>query len=409
MGKLSYLFRIGMLLNFVGICRAENDENRIEDLLSNNAVEIDFSVTNIYQQNIRGGISTHDNTGRYSGSYDLELSADLQKLLGSEGLSFYMLSEGSWPDAAGIDETSIVSYFGVNEDAAGDRAIDVTELWFEQVFLDGTILLRVGKIDLTGGFECHDWPVAFDSSKYANDETTQFLNGALVNNPSIPFPDNGFGVAFLYEFSHLWYFSAAAAITHSDIEDSTFNTASHNDDYFLYIFEIGTMPQLSSENGPLQGAYRLGSWYDPQPQIHSDTDKNCCDDVGFYISCNQVLTKENADPEDNQGLGVFLRYGYASSERNDIVRFSSIGFQYQGLIEYRDDDVFGIGFAHGVFSDSASSTYPEDYESAVELYYNAQISSWLNITSDVQYIANPGGAQGVSDAVILGLRLQMRF
>ena len=409
MRALNILFSIGILLSLVGVCQAENKQDSSDDLLSNSGMEIGLGVTNIYQQNVHGGISTHRRAGRYSGSYDLELSANLQKLLGAEGLHFYMLAEGSWPDTSGIDGTSVGSFLGINEDAAGDRAVDVTELWFEQVFLDGTLLLRVGKIDLAGGFECHDYPVAFDSSSYANDETSQFLNGALVNNPTIPFPDNGLGVAFFYELIDFWYLSAAAADAQSDIRETGFNTAFHNEDYFFYIFETGFTPQFNSTNGLLQGAYRAGLWYDPQPKAHSDTGKNYRDDVGFYLSCDQMLTKENSDPEDNQGLGAFFRYGLAKSNKNDITNFLSAGFQYQGLIEHRDDDIFAVGFAHGVFSDRASSTYPEDYESAMELYYNARISSWLNITPSLQYIANPGGAKGVSDTVVLGLRLVMRF
>jgi hypothetical protein len=50
----------------------------------------------------------------------------------------------------------------------------------------------------------------------------------------------------------------------------------------------------------------------------TDAGRNYRDDVGVYTGCNQRLYKENADPEDSQGLGVFFRYGYAPSKRNDI-------------------------------------------------------------------------------------------
>jgi porin len=406
---LSILVGIGMLLGLAGICLAENEENRSESLFGNSGIKIGLGVTNIYQQNLRGGISTHRRAGRYSGSYDLEVSANLQKLFGTEGLHFYMHAEGSWPDTTSIDGTSIGSFFGINEDAASDRAVDITELWFEQAFLDGTLLLRVGKIDLTGGFECHDYPVAFDSSNYANDETKQFLNSALVNNPTIPFPDNGLGVAFFYKLIDFWYLSAAAADARSDIGETGFNTAFHNEDYFFYIFETGITPQFNSANGLLQGAYRAGLWFDPRPKVHFNTGKNYHDDVGFYLSFDQMLYKENNNANDTQGLGIFSRYGWANSNVNELTNFFSIGLQYQGLFESRDNDVLGLGFTHGTFSNKAVSNFPEDYESVLELYYNAHISPLLNITPGVQYIANPGGAKGVSDAVVLGLRLQMRF
>lgn len=368
-----------------------------------------MSVTNIYQQNLRGGISKHRRAGRFSGSYDLELSADLQKLLGIEDASMYMLTEGVWSKSAGIDAPSVGSAFGVNGDARKRRSMDVTEFWYEQSFWDQTLRIRVGKIDLTGGFEHHGCPVAFDCSSYANDENTQFLNGALINNPTIPFPDYSLSAAVHYSPSRFWYASAAVADAQADMRETGFNTTFHGEDYFFYIFETGITPQFSSANGPLHGAYRVGLWYDPQPKANSDAAKVYRDDTGLYITCDQMLMKENADPEDSQGLGAFFRYGYANSKRNDIVNFWSIGLQYQGLLEARDDDVLGVGYAQGFFSDKAGSTFTDDYESVLEIYYSIVVTPWLNISPSVQYIANPGGDKTISDAVVPGVRALMTF
>lgn len=417
-----------LLVVLAGICQAGTGQNNIyniweretltdgffglNDELSSRGIEINLGVTNIYQQNVRGGISKHRRAGRLSGSYDLELSADLEKLLNIEGGRIFMLTEGVWSKSAGIDTPSVGSVFGVNGDARDRRAMDITELWYEQAFLDETLRIRLGKMDLTGGFEHHNCPVSFDCSNYANDETTQFLNGALINNPTIPFPDYGLGIAVHYNPVGSWYVSAAVADAQADIRETGFRTTFHKEDYLFYIFETGITPQLHSDNGPLQGAYRAGLWYDPQPKAnadYADAGKSYRDDVGLYFTCDQMLIKENNDQQDNQGLGAFLRYGYANSKRNDIANFFSIGFQYQGLFEDRDDDVLGVGFAHGVFSNSASATYTDDYESALELYYSAQLTPWLAVSPSIQYIANPGGDKNISDAVVLGVRAQMSF
>jgi len=401
--SLSYIWQQKTLTDgFWGL----NDE--LEDM----GIEIGFSVTNIYQQNVHGGISTHRRAGRYSGSYDLELNVDLEKLWSIQGGSLFMLTEGVWSKSTGIDGPSVGSAFGVNGDARNRRTMDITELWYEQVFAGETIHLRIGKMDLTGGFEHHNCPVSFDCSNYANDETTQFLNGALINNPTIPFPDYGLGVAVHYNPDGSWYISAAVADAQADIRETGFRTTFHKEDYFLYILETGLTPDLDSKNGPLQGAYRAGLWYDPQPKANTDyTDagKSYRDDTGFYITCDQMLVKENPEPKDSQGLGAFFRFGYANSKKNDIVDFWSAGFQYQGLLEDRDDDVIGVGFAQGTFSNSASATYTEDYENALELYYSAQVTPWLAVSPCIQYITNPGGSKTTSDAVVLGARIQMSF
>ena len=94
------------------------------------------------------------------------------------------------------------------------------------------------------------------------------------------------------------------------------------------------------------------------------------DDLGFYLSFDQMLIKENDDANDSQGLGGFFRYGYADGRRNDVQNFFSFGAQYQGLIEGRDNDVLGAGFSHGTFTDLANSVYSDDYESVFDRMNN---------------------------------------
>jgi len=110
-----------------------------------------------------------------------------------------------------------------------------------------------------------------------------------------------------------------------------------------------------------------------------------------------------------QGFGVFARYGYAPSKTNDLNNFYSVGIQYQGLRDGRDDDVLGLGYAHGCFSDTADITYTEDYESVTELYYSVRITPWMNLSPSVQYVTNPGGNEDVSDAVVCGVRALITF
>lgn len=387
----------------------ENSFFGLGQSLADHGIVAELGVTGIYQQNVHGGLSEHRRAGRNSGSFDLELSADLQRLLGIEGASLFVHTEGRWSKSGGIDGPSVGSAFGVNADAGPRRAADVTELWYEQSMLDDTLLLRVGKMDLTGGFECSGCPVAFDASAFANDETSQFLNGAFVNNPTIPFPDYALGVAGYYNPVEGWYVSAGAVDAQNDARETGLRTAFHGEDYFFYVFETGVTPALRSPNGALQGAYRVGLWNDPRPKGHSDATEYSRDDVGFYLSGDQMLTKENAGLEDSQGLGTFFRYGYADGKRNNITTFWSMGFQYQGLLESRDEDVLGMGFAQGIFSDAASTTYTEDYESVLELYYGAQVTPYMNISPSIQYVTNPGGDGTARDAVVLALRAQMVF
>jgi porin len=288
----------------------------------------------------------------------------------------------------------------VNADAIGNENIIVKELYYRCWFFEDRLELIIGKIDFTG---------YFDAVEYANDEVTQFLNSAFVDNPAIPFPDYSLGVMATYDFTDDLYLMGGVADAQADGRETGFRTAFHGGDYFFYILEAGLKTRYDSANGPLTGTYRVGLWNDPRPKANSDSMKSYRDDVGFYLSCDQLIYKEDSESEDTQGLGTFFRYGYADSKKNDLTNFWSAGFQYQGLFENRDEDVLGMAFGQGFFSDSANSSYTADYESAVECYYSAQIAPWFYISPNIQYIKNPGGSASVGDAVVVGARILLIF
>ena len=369
--------------------------------LEQRGVSVALGLTQVYQLNLEGGLATHRRAGRYSGSYDLEVEFDLERLFRLTGGTFFVLAEGSWSD--GLDASSVGSLLGINDDAGGDRAIDVTETWYQQEWLGGRLIFRVGKIDLTGGFECRGCPASFDGSAYANDEVTQFLSSSLVNNPTIPFPDNGLGVMVHAEPVEGFYVTAGAADAQADARETGFRTAFHEEDHFFAAFEIGLAPALLG----MPGTYRAGLWYDPQPKDRF-TGGVKRDDAGFYLSCDQLVHKENADAEDTQGLGLFARFGCADSDVNEINSFWSVGGQYQGPIPTRDDDVLGLGVAQGILSRDAECGRASQ-ETVMELYYSAAVCGWLTVSGHLQYVNNPGGTNDVDDAVVVGIRVQMNF
>ena len=320
----------------------------------------------------------------------------METLFNWSGASIYALGRGGWSN--GIDEYSVGSLFGTNAVAVGDRSIDIWQLYLEQSFLNNNTFVRVGKIDLTG---------EYDASAFANDEASQFLNGSLVNNPTILFPDPGLAAIVRIEPVDGWYISAAIADADADVRETGFNTAFRSPGNFLGILETDFLTQLPSSNGPLEGAYRIGMWYGHQAKDYLDGSGSKSNDIGGYLSFDQMVFKENNNDDDSHGLGLFARLGFADQKVNEIHTFWSVGAQYQGLISDRDDDVIGLGVSQGRLSDNAGFTTSN--ETAMELYYNAQITPWLNLSPSIQYISNPGGDRDVDNAVVAGFRIQMSF
>lgn len=379
-----------------------------KERLQDSGVMVDLNLTTIYQQNTRGGLSTHRQQGRCSGSVDIEMTADLQRWFGIDSAHLYAHTESSWP-THDYNQTAVGSLWGINGDFAGRQQFSLIELWYQQSFFENTVHLRAGKLDITGGFEHHNCPISFDCNAYANDENTQFLNPALVNNPTIPFPDYGLGAIVLFSPIPIWYISFGAADTQADRRETGFKTAFHNRADFIYLTETGLLPSFSSATGDLQGAYRLGMWYDPQPMALTENSNTYRDNAGWYISADQLLAKETFDPEDTQGLGLFARYGYAPSRAYPVSHFVSAGLQYQGLLETRDDDTLGIGWARGYTSDKPNGAFSNDHESVLEIYYNMSLNPNAHLTPAIQYIQNPGADGQTRDALVLAVRLTAQF
>ncbi len=385
-------------------------------------IHVALGVTQVYQANTRGALSTDSHHDRYSGSVDIEGEFDLETLLGLPGGSVYLLVEASWND--GIDGRSIGSVFAApNADAAGDACLNVAELWYQQELLGGRGRLRAGKLDLTNGFEVRGVPSAFDGSRFANDEVTQFLNAALVNNPTIPFPDYGLGVMVHVEPVDGWYLAAALADADAHPRTTGFDNAFHGTDHFFSIYETGVVPAFDSPNGTLQGAYRAGVWYDPQPKERWNGSTKR-DDVGFYASLDQMVWRERCaavveepaaagvaeapegDDASPQGIGVFARYGWADPDVSPLQCFWSVGANWQGPLPGRDGDVLAVGVAQGRLVEAGGFT--DEHETVLELYYRILVTPFLEVTPDVQYILNPGGT-GEDDAIVVGLRVQVTF
>jgi len=371
---------------------------------------IDFSLSfnSVYQDNMHGGADTKD-AQRITGKYDLELTLDLERLLRLKGASLYVQGEGGFGN--GLDGAGkIGDIFGVNDNMVGYRSVDVLQLWYQQNLFDDKLQIRVGKIDLFGTFECRGCPVSFDGNSYANDGTTQFLNSALCNNPTIPAPDQGLGAIIHYNPIEWFYTSIGASDAQSDARTTGFHSTFHEEDYFFYMYEFGFVPHIKTKKGPLPGAYRFGLWYDPQPKekvLSRNRPEYKRDDMGFYTSFNQMVYRE--DDKSDQGLGFFFRYGFAPSDVNQIEHFWSVGGQYQGLIPRRDDDVLGFGVAQGLLTHDLGYQrgVSPGRETVLELYYNIQITKWLSISPDIQVILDPGAQHQGRDATIIGLRLQM--
>jgi porin len=112
---------------------------------------------------------------------------------------------------------------------------------------------------------------------------------------------------------------------------------------------------------------------------------------------------------DHQGFGLFSRIGFSDDKTNPAEFAASIGLGGRGVIDGRDDDVFGVGYYYLGIADSriVSALGFDDDSQGFEAFYNLAVARSTFLSFDVQVLDAP--APDTDTAVVLGMRLNMRF
>jgi len=145
------------------------------------------------------------------------------------------------------------------------------------------------------------------------------------------------------------------------------------------------------------------------------------DTWAVFYNFDQYLWQPAGDPK--RGIGVFFTFGATDGNPNPIKYSYNMGIGGNGVVPGRPNDNFGVGWARTEFSSNFVPFLRQrldlglDHEDAVEMYYSAALTPWLNATVDLQ-VVNPGLKKtldssnrltDVNTAVVAGARLYVRF
>jgi hypothetical protein len=260
----------------------------------------------------------------------------------------------------------------VNADAetlgGQDEKLTIREAWLGLRFVDDRLDLFLGKLDPTN---------YFDRNAFANDETTQFLNTALVNNPMLKQPPNSPGVVARWDAGRDLGFRLGA---HAP-DDS-------GEDLFDEPYVIGEIDYHSARL--LDGNYRLWVRMSTLPDDHRRQT------WGVGISLDQRLTPQ---------FGVFVRAGFSQTEGASRTSYAaSTGMQWTAPLVARPRDRLGAGYS---FQREAAGD-----EHLVEVYYNLFLTDHLSVIGNVEWlISGPNQETGQTNrhVVIPGVRAVVGF
>ena len=269
---------------------------------------------------------------------------------------------GSPPDAEIPTLTLLNGYTARLET---QNALNLREVWLRTELFGQRLALTAGRLDLTN---------YFDANAFANDESTQFLSDALVNNQMLGLASNGTGVAA--EFDAKTGFRLKFGLQQSN------NDATNLSDSLFTLSEVGyTFTPFALP----EGNYRL--WF--------RTDNTATDEVrkGIGVSLDQKLTNV---------VGLFGRYGTQEVDLGGDDKFYSAGIGFQNGFIFFPQDSWGIGYAQ---LELASG----EKEQLGEGYYNFQLTERLRLSFNLTYVLDRPAEGDRFGFLLPGVRFQAAF
>lgn len=328
--------------------------------------------------------------------FDFNATADLGKLVKLEGgtiyADFYSGSmRGGSRDAGDLQ--------GISGLETGRAVTQLSQLWYEQRMFKDVLRVKIGKVDANSEF-------AYLQSGADFNHASVGFSPALTGFASYPNPSSAVNV-FVYPTERLYagvgFYDGSAVIgnnTGSLGPAPLFRGAE-----YLYIGEFGGTWTKESSVGP--GRAAIGAYH--HTAAFTQFDGNTADNTsGLYAVAEQRLWSANPKDDSAQSFWCFGQFGWANEDVSATHVHVAGGLVLRGTFPTREADTTGVYATWVNTSQAAGSPFTED-ELALELYYKIQVTGFLSIKPDVQYIVNPGGNGATENAVVGALRMQVTF
>jgi porin len=371
--------------------------------LANKGVQFGVELNQYVQGVTNGG---RDRTAAYGGTADYTVNLDLMRMGILPGALIKFRAESRFGSSVNGKAGPILPVntdflFPVTDTLDEDIAITVTDLNYTQ-FLSPYLGVFFGKLDTLDG----------DPNEFASGRgTSQFMNANFIFNPAmalrLPYSTLGAGLIVMPIPP-----SPKGGITISSLVMNTqdASTTSGFDDFgdgTTWSTEIDFQYRL----GPLPGGMNVGGIYSFNqdfarlnsrlvlqpgeglviPKEHSTWAVfwSAWQYVFVEQSGNQPIDTHNGEP-DLQGVGLFVRLGFADRQTNPLSWAVSGGMGGRGVIPYRDNDTFGIGYYYNRNQPGRllGILGVEDSAQGFEVFYNIAVTPACRLTLDLQ-VVNP--------------------
>jgi hypothetical protein len=331
---------------------ADADEHKV-------AVGVNAGIVAQFAVRTEGDPTPADNHSYELASADLFFTAGI-----AQNTLFFADLVGLGGTHPGYEIPTLTLVNGYAARLQNQNQISVREAWLRTEVFSRKLSLIAGRMDLTN---------YIDHNAAANDETSQFISDALVNNPMLGLTENGIGFVSVFDPKHGFNFKFG-------FQQSNSNATSLNQSIFT-MGEVGFVARLPKMG---EGNYRF--WY------RTDNASGSGYRYGFGTSIDQRLSPRTT---------LFGRYGVAEAfVKKDS--FYSGGLKFDNGLGFFPGDVWGLGYAQTMLQTGQK-------ENVIEGFYNLSLTEKLKLTFHASHFLEMQLGGTKLGYLVPGVRLQASF
>jgi porin len=362
----------------------------------------------------------------FVGNLHVQLKLDVERWLSRPGVTVFL--DGLW--IHGGQPSALVGDAQGVSNIAAPSAIKLYEAWIQYNSADSRFSVLAGRYDLNSEF-------------YRLTSAGLFLNSSFgigpefglsgVAGPSV-FPDTSLGVRFTYKpGSDVVLRTAVLDGVPVGVRNDAPSVHSSGDGVLL-VSEVAllgrpgpaTAPgKMRSRIGrvsalpPYEDKWALGGWYytaafDDLSEVDASGEAvRRQGSGGAYVLVDHTLYRD----ADDWGRHVsgFFQGGVADGRTNRFGSYVGVGAFAGGVIPGRASDEIGVAAAigrngsHNIRAQERLGVPVDETEIAIEMTWLAQVTGWLAVQPDVQYVVHPGTDARVRNAVVVQVQFEASF
>jgi porin len=396
------------------------------DELSKSAAAHGVSLSVVYDGegfvNAIGGIRTG---AAYVGNLHLQLTVDMQRLLGWQGATLFFNGLGTH----GGHPSSLVGDAQGVSNLEAPPGWQLYEAWLQQNLFENRVSALVGRYDVNSEFYRLQSAMLFLNSSFGiGPEFSQSGSGG----PSV-FPDTSVGVRLGFKPARGVVIRAAildgAPVDRPDGGHRAFAEG----DGLLLVGEAAFLSRPAPEDRPLGRRFRIGrgaalspydgkvavgGWYytaefddlserepDGRPLRHHGSG-------GAYLIADELLHR---NASSHSQINAFMQLGFGDARVNRFGFYAGSGLVFSGLLPALENDELGVAVAiarngsHFIDLQNEMGVPVTGTETAVELTYLFQVGKHLALQPDLQYVMHPGTNPTRKAALAAALRFELSY